>query len=171
MPSGHYDRVMAQPLVVKKSRLIPVDVDAAFRGTLPMPLPTLFHRWYGPIPPIKAVLDQDGEWASAGQTRTVRLVGGGSMREKLTQVDAPHAFAYTLTDVTGALAPLATRIEGLWSFAPAGAGTEVTWQRTIHPGSALVAPVLPVFARLWRGYARQALDELSRQLVPSATAR
>ena len=43
---------MTYPLVVEQSRAIPVGVEDAFRGTLPMPLPPLFRRWYGPIPRI-----------------------------------------------------------------------------------------------------------------------
>jgi hypothetical protein len=130
-----------------------------------MPLPTLFRRWYGPIPPIRAVLDQTGEWETVGQTRTVNLVGGGSMREELTSVDAPRSFGYTLTDVKGPLAPLVSRVEGEWIFTPAGTGTEVTWRWTIHPRSALAARAMPVFGKVWRGYARQALEVLSEQLV------
>jgi hypothetical protein len=156
---------MPQPLVVEQSRAIPVTPDDAFRGTLPMPLPTLFRRWYGPIPPIRAVLDQTGEWETVGQTRTVNLVGGGSMREELTSVDAPRSFGYTLTDVKGPLAPLVRRVEGEWIFTPAGTGTEVTWRWTIHPRSALAARAMPVFGKVWRGYARQALEVLSEQLV------
>lgn len=156
---------MPQPLVVEQSRAIPVTPDGAFRGTLPMPLPTLFRRWYGPIPPIRAVLDQTGEWETVGQTRTVNLVGGGSMREELTSVDAPRSFGYTLTDVKGPLAPLVSRVEGEWIFTPAGTGTEVTWRWTIHPRSAVAARAMPVFGKVWRGYARQALEVLSEQLV------
>jgi hypothetical protein len=130
-----------------------------------MPLPTLFHRWYGPIPPIKAVIDQTGDWDAVGKTRTVVLTGGGSMREQLTSYDPPRSFGYTLSDVKGPMAPLVARVEGLWSFEPAGTGTRVIWQWTIHPRSALSAPVLPVFGRLWLGYARQSLEELSNQLV------
>ena len=156
---------MAQPLVVEQSRAIPVAPEAAFDGTAPIPLPTLFHRWYGPIPPIKAVRDQTGDWNAVGKTRTVVLTGGGSMRERLTSYDAPHAFGYTLTDVTGAMAPLVEHVEGLWSFEPAGAGTTVTWRWTIYPRSALAAPLLPVFGKLWLGYARRSLEELSNQLV------
>lgn len=102
---------MANPLIVEQSRAIPVTPAEAFARTLPMPLPTLFHRWYGPIPPIKAVRDQTREWAEAGQTRTIALAGGGSMGETLT------------------------------------------------------APGLPVFGRIWRGYARHALESLSDYLV------
>jgi Polyketide cyclase / dehydrase and lipid transport len=156
---------MPRSLVVEQSRAISVSVDDAFGGTLPLQLPSLFRRWYGPIPPIGRVRDQIGEWGAVGQTRIVLLVGGGSMREKLTSVDPPRSFGYTLTDITGPLAPLVSWVEGQWSFAPAGAGTTVTWRWAIHPRSVLAVPLLPVLGRLWKGYARQALEELSVQLV------
>src|ERR1700752_884411 len=143
----------SSPLVVKQSREIPVGVEQAF-GMLPMPLTDIFRRWYGPIPPIKQVLGQDGEWGTVGQARTVKLVGGGSMLETLTRVDAPRSFEYQITDVKGPLAPLVGRIEGVWSFDPVGEGTDVGWQWTIHPRSSVSALALPVFGRLWRGYAR-----------------
>lgn len=84
---------------------------------------------------------------------------------RLTSVDPPRSFGYTLTDIKGPLAPLVALVEGKWSFAPADTGTTVTWQWTIHPRSALAAPVLPVFARMWRGYARRVLEKLSALLV------
>jgi hypothetical protein len=93
------------------------------------------------------------------------MVGGGSVREELTSVDPPRSFAYTLSDIKGPLAPLVSTVEGKWSFAAAGTGTTVTWQWTLHAKSVLSAPVLPVFARMWKGYARQVLEELSAQLV------
>jgi hypothetical protein len=130
-----------------------------------MPLPTLFSRWYGPISPVKSVRGQTGEWSGAGQTRTVVQVGGGSMREELTAVDAPNTFSYTLTDVTGPLAPLVEHIDGQWRFSPVGTGTEVTWQWTVHPKSAAAALAMPAFAALWRGFARQALEQLSAELL------
>jgi hypothetical protein len=156
---------MAETAVVEHTRAIPVGVENAFRGTLPMPLPTLFRRWYGPIPPISGVLDQTGDWDAVGQTRTVALTGGGSMREELTHIDAPRSFGYTLSDIGGPLSPLVSRIDGVWLFAPAGTGTAVTWRWTLYPRSRLASPALPVFGRLWRGYARQALEELSDVLV------
>jgi hypothetical protein len=157
--------VMAQPLTVEQSREIPVDVQQAFNGTLPLPLPTLFWRWYGPIPPISKVSNQTGDWDAVGQTRTVMLTGGGSMREELTRLDAPHAFGYLLSKIKGPLSPLVSRVDGEWLFAPAGNGTTVTWRWRIHPRSRLAAPVLPVFGWLWRGYARQALEELRTLLT------
>ena len=44
-------------------------------------------------------------------------------------------------------------------------GTMVTWRWTIHPKSSFAAPLLPVFGKLWMGYARQSLETLSDQLV------
>ncbi|MBV9092005.1 MAG: SRPBCC family protein [Mycobacteriaceae bacterium] len=156
---------MTQPVVAEQSRAIPVSVENAFRGTLPIPLPALFCRRYGPIPPIKAVRNQTGEWDSVGQTRTVVLSGGGTMREELTHIDAPHSFDYILSDITGPMSPLVSRIDGEWRFAPAGTGTRVTWRWAIQPKSRLAAPALPVFGRLWQGYARQALEVLSDELL------
>lgn len=156
---------MVRPVAVEQSRAIPVSAEDAFGGTLPIPLPTIFRRRYGPIPPIKQVQEQTGDWDAPGQTRKVLLTGGGSMREELTRLDAPRSFSYTLTDIRGPLAPLVSWVEGEWLFTPKGTGTEVTWRWTIHPRFQLAAPLIPVFGRLWQGYARQALEELSGQLV------
>lgn len=156
---------MAQPVVVEQSRAIPIATGEAFARTLPMPLPTLFHRWYGPIPPIRAIRDQSGDWSAAGQTRTIVLAGGGTMRETLAAVDAPHSFGYLIDGLTGPLAPLVDHIDGSWIFTPHGTGTRVTWRWAIHRKSALTAPALPVFGRIWLGYARQALESLSDYLV------
>jgi hypothetical protein len=156
---------MAKSVVVEQSRAIPVAVEDAFARTLPIPLELICSRWYGPIPPIKEVRQQTGGWDAAGQTRVVLMVGGGSAREELTSVDPPRSFGYTLSGVKGPLAPLVSSVEGKWSFSPAGTGTTVTWQWVLHPKSAVTAPVLPVFGRLWKGYARQVLETLSEQLV------
>jgi hypothetical protein len=156
---------MARPTVVEQSRAIPVAPEVAFARTLPMPLPTLFKRWYGPIPPIKSVGDQAGSWEHPGETRTIALAGGGTMCETLTAVDIPNSFSYTLTGINGPLAGLISRVEGAWVFTPQGTGTRVTWRWTLHRKSALAAPALVVFARVWHGYARQSLESLSDYLL------
>ena len=156
---------MTKPLVVEQSRTIPMGQQDVFRDMVPMPLPDLFRKWYGPIPPIKAVRNQSGDWDAVGQSRTEVLVGGGSMREQLTTYDPPHSFGYTLSDVKGPLSPLVGRVDGEWIFETIASGTNVTWRWTIHPRSGLTAPLLPVFGKLWKGYARQSLEELAKQLV------
>ena len=159
---------MPRSVVVEQSRAIPVGVEDAFNRTLPLPLPVIFSHWYGPIPPIKAVRDQTGEWDAAGQTRTVVMVGGGSMREELTSVDPPGSFGYALSNIKGPLAPLVGSVEGTWSFTATdigGTGTTVTWQWILHPKSGVTAPVLPLVGRIWKGYARRSLETLSQVLV------
>lgn len=150
---------MAQPLELACSRTYPATPEAMFDAFVPVDLATLFHRRYGPIPPIVGTR-QDGLWGTAGQVRTVLLAGGGSMQEQLLSVDRPHGFTYRITGVTGPMKPLASSIDGRWSFTPIGTGVRVTWQWTLRPASAAVGPLLPIFGRLWRGYARQALDRI-----------
>ena len=156
---------MPKPHVMVCSRAIPVDVRTAFRRTLPMPLPTIFQRWYGPMGPVKSVDGQTGIWGTVGQTRTVVQAGGTTIREELTRAEEPDAFGYTLSNVTGPLAPLVDHIDGEWLFAPAGTGTEVTWRWTVYPKSGVAGLAMPAFARLWQGYARQSLEQLSEELL------
>ncbi len=159
---------MARTLAVQQSRVIPVSVDEAFAGTLPIPLTTIFSRWYGPIPPVAEVRGQQGAWGTAGQTREIVFRGVGGMHEELTSVDAPHSFGYRIAGITGPLGVLVDSAEGEWTFAPSGAGsmsTTVTWHWNIHAASALTARLLPVVGLLWRGYARQSLATLSDELT------
>jgi Polyketide cyclase / dehydrase and lipid transport len=156
---------MARTLAVQQSRVIPVSVDDAFAGTLPIPLTTVFSRWYGPIGPVKEVRDQHGEWDSVGQTRTVLLSPTGSFHEELTSLDPPHSFGYALTGITGPLGLLVGRAEGAWTFVPSGTATTITWSWNIHAASGLAGPFLPVLGRVWKGYARQSLATLSAELT------
>jgi hypothetical protein len=158
---------MAGTVVVEQSRAIPVEVGRAFAVTLPLPLTELFHRRYALLPPIREVRQPDAPWGRVGQARVIVTADGGTMREELTEVDAPRSFAYRLTDITGPMRPLVERVDGRWSFTPVGTGTSVTWRWTLHPRGAVGARVLPLVARMWRGYARQALEELSDRLLTS----
>lgn len=155
---------MPAPLDLSASRTYPLPAPVAYERTITWPLEELFHRRYGPIPPIKGT-DQDGVWGTAGQVRTIHLADGGSMREELVAVDAPHEFRYEITGVTGPMKPLAARIEGSWAFVEVGTGCRITWSWVIHPASSAAALALPVFGRLWKGYARRALDHLEELLL------
>lgn len=99
---------MVAPLELSRSRSYPLAVEDAFDRLLPMPLELVFARRFGPIP---AVRNTEGPqpWGAAGQARIVRLADGGCMREELTEVDRPHSFSYTLTEVRGPMKPLAPR--------------------------------------------------------------
>lgn len=148
------------PVVVEQSRAIPVNAQSAFTAALGIPLPTLLPRRYGPFPPIRTVRGQ-ARWAQVGDSRTIVPAGGGSMLETLTGVDGPGSFSYAVTEIKGPMALLVDHIDGQWSFTPLGAGTQASWQWTLHPTSALTAPVVALLGRLWHGYARQALASLA----------
>ncbi len=156
---------MSTPLTVRASRAVPVAVDRAFAGVLAAPLPDVFSRRFGLIPPVREVRDHVGAWGQVGQARTIVSADGGTMREELVDVVAPRLFRYLITDLRGPLAPLAAGIEGAWSFEPAGTGTRITWTWIIEPKSRLAALALPGFGRMWQGYARQAQERLEQILV------
>lgn len=149
---------------LSQSRAVPVPVEEAFDRVLPHPLPEVFRRRSLAIPPIKDVRGQVGEWGSAGETRTIVLADGGTMLETLTDVQRPHDFGYTITNVTGAMKPLVSTAVGRWSFTPAGTGTRITWTWELTPTS-LGRLAMPAFGAMWNGYARKALEEIERILL------
>ena len=155
---------MASPLKVAQAHTYPVSLERAFAFTLPAPLEDVFSRRYGPLPPVTKTT-QEGDWGTVGQSRTVHTSDGGSMREQLLTVDAPTSFSYELTEVKGPMKLIAKTIDGSWTFAAVGSGTRITWAWTIHPASAASRLLFPVLGRLWRGYARRALDRLEALML------
>jgi hypothetical protein len=152
-------------LELASSRTYPVGVEHAYDVVLPMPLPELFSRRYAAIPPIREVRDQQGAWGTVGQTRTIKLADGGTMRETLTSVERPRSFGYRISDVSGPMKPLVTEVAGEWRFERAGDGVRITWAWAVQPRGRLGGLAMPLFARMWRGYARQALERLEGVLV------
>ena len=148
---------MATPVHLEQSHTYRVSVEHAFDVVLATPLPDVFRRRYAAIPAIREVRGQDGPWGTVGQSRTILLADGGTMREELTQVDRPRCFAYTITEITGPMKLLAASADGRWTFEDAGSGVVVTWAWEVRPASSVAALVMPVFARFWRGYARRAM--------------
>jgi uncharacterized protein YndB with AHSA1/START domain len=156
---------MSEPAKWEQSRAIPVPIEEAFTGVLAMPVARVFRRRYLALPPIQEVRDQSGDWSHAGETRRLHTSDGGTMLETLTEVVPPRRFAYRLSQVTGPLKPLTQDVEGEFAFEPAGTGTMVTWRWTVHPRSGAAAVPLRALGRMWRGYARQALEELETELL------
>ena len=158
---------MPRSVTMSASRTYPTPIHAAFDALLPAPLEQVFVRRFGPIPAIRGTEQvQPGPWGQVGYVRTIRMADGGAVREELTRVDRPTAFGYTLSEVSGPLKFLASRVEGLWTFLATDDGTRVTWEWVVHPASALSAPLLPVFAIIWRQYAKRSLETIGR-LLPS----
>jgi hypothetical protein len=132
---------------------------------MPAPLEQVFRRRYVALPPVREVRAQQGTWGTVGQTRTIVLADGGTMHEELTSVVPGREFGYQISKVTGPMKALVSSLEGLWEFDPVGTGTRVTWSWTVLPASAAAALAMPVFDRLWQGYARQALEEIERLML------
>jgi hypothetical protein len=151
---------------VSASRTVPVELEATFDRVLVEPLPQIFSRRYGPFAPIREVRDQTGDpWGTVGQSRRIVLSDGGAVTERLTVVDRPTVFGYRISEIKGPLKALASTIDGEWRFEPAGTGTRITWTWVIEPATSLGRYALPLLGRLWRGYARQALEEIEQILV------
>jgi hypothetical protein len=150
---------------LSESRAYPVAPADMFAQLMPLPLPDLFSRRYVAIPPIREVRDAPPTWDTVGQTRRIVLADGGTMHETLTLVDPPRAFGYTITELTGPLSPLASSVDGTWSVGASGTGCRVTWSWVVHPKGRLGNAAMPVFGKLWHGYARQALADLERLVV------
>src|SRR4051812_34742248 len=152
---------------VEKSRTFPASIESAYDMVLTSPLPEIFSRRYGAIAPIVAVEGQEGEWGTAvGQTRTIRLKDKGTVLETLTLLDRPHAFGYEIGNITGLMKPLVAAATGKWTFDPAGTGVRITWAWDITPNEPIGKFAMSTFTRLWEGYARQAMDEIEKILVP-----
>jgi len=155
------------PVDLSESRTIPVPPEDAFARTMPMPLPELFTSRSGPIPPIMETREQPETWDTVGQSRTIVLTDGATVRETLTTVDPPRSFGYDLTEVTGALRLLVSSAAGSWAFEPDGTGCRVTWSWTLHPRRPIGPLAMPIFRRFWHPYARKALAQLEVNLTRS----
>ena len=155
---------IAEPLTLACSRTYPFPAEQAFDFTIAVPLPELFARWFGPLPPIASV-DGPTPWNTAGLARTVHRADGGSMHEALLTVERPLVFTYRLDRITGALSWLASSVDGAWRFEPVGTGTRIEWSWTIHPASNVSGMLLPGLRWLWQGYARQSLERLDHLMV------
>lgn len=152
---------------LSESRHVPIGQADAFDRLIALPLPALFSRRHGPFPPIRETREAPPVWGTVGQTRRIVLADGATTLETLTSVDRPRSFAYTLTELTGALALLVELVEGRWQVEETDAGSRITWSWTVHPRGRAGAAAMPLVGRFWRGYARKGLEQLERSLVGS----
>lgn len=155
---------MATTTTVRRSGTVTAPVDVVFEACLSLPLPQLYSRRYGPMPPIVEVREQQGAWETPGQTRVFQTSDGGTMREEMITIDRPNGFANRLTVLSGPFRPLVSTIEESWAFRPVGEGTEATWEWNLYPRSAVGKLLVPVVGRLWLGYARGVLAQLAQEV-------
>jgi hypothetical protein len=159
---------MSRPRTERQSRVIAVPVETVFTAALSLPLPQLYRRRYGPMPPIVEVRDQQGPWQTPGQTRVFVTADRGSMREEMVSIDPPHRFVNRLTVLTGPFKPLVSTVEESWSFRALGGATQATWEWNIYPRTAAAGLLAPLIGRLWRGYARGVLEQLAEEVRGAA---
>lgn len=150
--------------------MVQAPVEVVFEAALSLPLPRLYSRRYGPIPPIVEVHDQVGDFDTVGQTRVFVLADRGTMHEEMMTIDRPHQFSNRLTVLSGPFKPLVATVVESWSFRKVGGATEATWEWNIYPRSTVARLFVPVIGRLWRGYARGVLAQLAVE-VADAQAR
>jgi hypothetical protein len=146
------------------SRTFPAGVKRAFDEVLPAQLDQVFDTRVGALPPITGVRDQPATWGTPGQTRTI-LMRGGSMRERLTEVNQPKRFAYHLDELTGPMKMLIRSLDGAWEFEKAGTGVRITWRWRVHPRGRVGELGMPGLRRMWEAYCRRNFDNLERLLV------
>jgi hypothetical protein len=153
-------------LHVEESRTVSGTPEQVYDAVITAPLPEIFKHRHVVMPPIVKVTGQEGEWGgTVGQTRTIHLSDGGSVKETLVESGRPARSAYTITELKGPLKLLVSEAEGQWRFEAVGERTRVTWAWTLHPTNAVTARLLPVIGLFWHGYATMALAEAEALLA------
>ena len=136
-------------------------LEQAFDAIAPIDLASIF-RGYGPLPGVRGVRDQSGDWDHVGAHRVVELTDGNEAPERITEFEPPGYFAYSVGPFTGPMNRVVERADGEWWFARASGGTEITWTYTFIPRARMGLVVRRVVAPMWKGYARRVLSQALR---------
>lgn len=105
-----------------------------------------------------------GRWDQPGAARVIHLADGSTVREQVTQHQAPHYFSYKVWDFGNpVIRALAQDAEGEWTFTATENGTQVRWTYRFRARNRLVAlPLAGIVHILWRGYMDVCLDHSQR---------
>lgn len=158
----------ARPVPVTVWRRVDSELEAAFDAVVPIPLEQVFTG-FGPLPAVVGADEVGAPWGSAvGQSRTVRLAGGGRLQETILEVGRPGLFRYEVVPTHGPLRLIVRRIEGRFIFSPSEAGgTVIRWTYVFRPRRG-AHPAVRALAPIWRRYADQVMERLARAVAASA---
>ena len=149
--------------------IAPADPERTFDILTPVD-PARFYPKFRVIPATIRVEGQTGAWDTVGQTRTLHLSDGSSVRETTTDVDRPGIFAYELTDFTKVFGQLVDHAHAEWRFEAVEGGTLITWTYTFFgkPGRGWIVSL--IVNLVWAAYMRTVVpglvDEVRRATPP-----
>lgn len=130
--------------------------------------PTRFYPKFGIIPATVKVENQTGAWDAVGQTRTLKLADGSSVRETTHDVERPGFFAYELTNFTKIFGRVVDHARAEWRFDAAGTdapdSTRITWTYTFFgkPGRGWIVSLIVNLA--WARYMRRVMPGLVEEV-------
>jgi hypothetical protein len=139
--------------------IAPADPERTFDILTPSD-PARFYPKFRVIPATVRVEGQTGAWDAVGQTRTLRLSDGSSVRETTKDVERPGFFAYELTDFTKVFGPIVDHARAEWRFEAVATGTLITWTYTFfgRPGRGWIITLIVRLA--WAAYMRKVMPGL-----------
>lgn len=129
--------------------------------------PTRFYPKSGVLPGVAEVRDQTGAWVAAGQTRTLVLTDGGTVKETLTAAAEP-LFAYDLSTFTGFFGMLVAAGRSEWRVTPSRTGSSIVWTYTFtaKPGRGFI--VATIMRLAWAPYMRKVLPAIAASTTTTA---
>lgn len=112
------------------------------------------------LPAVTDVRDQTGTWDAVGDSRTLVLSDGGTVRETLRVVDPP-SFAYDLTHFTGFFGRLVASGGSVWRIGPRDDGGTIEWTYTFVARRGWGVAVALIMRLAWAPYMRRVLPAIA----------
>ncbi len=122
--------------------------------------PVALVRARGLIPGVKAVSGQTSAWTAPGQSRTLTLTDGATVRETLVALDS-GGYRYRVDGFTGAFSHIVREANARFDVSPRGEGSTLTWTYEFQPKGGLSAAILSFLVdSQWNAFMDAALVRL-----------
>jgi hypothetical protein len=112
------------------------------------------------LPGVVEVRDESGGWDAVGQTRTLVLSDGGTVRETL-RVVTPPLFAYDLSAFTGFFGRLVASGRSEWRVVEHARGSTIEWTYAFTPRPGWGFAVAAIMRLAWAPYMRRVLPAIA----------